>query len=173
MNYYIQGSPSKAAGIKASFERLGIDTLDYTFDSEGRLYFSFEGKVTFVYTGQEYCNVIKTHQDYQELALPFIEPKFEIGDTIKNEKGTYDIIGINYGEHRYLVNGGSISFFVQDTYELVGNEREIWQKAARKFLCEHLYTRFNGAEHYVASARKITQNEFVTDFINHMKKVMK
>lgn len=174
MNYYIEGDPANADRIKAAFKDIGIETLDYSFNSKNRLYFTFDGKVCFFYTNNELCDVIKTHQDYQKLALPIIEPKFKIGDTIQNEAGTYEIIGINYGEYRYLVNGGSISFFVQDTYKIVENECQTWWlREAREFLYKNLYTRYNGNEHYVASYRNITQTELVDDFINHMKAVMK
>lgn len=127
MNYFIEGDAANADRIKAAFQKLGIDTLDFSFNSKHRFYFTVEGKISFFYTNNELCDVIKTHQDYQELVLPPIfEPKFKVGDTIRylvnSEICTYRIIGIDYGTQHYLVNGGSISFIVQDSYELVDEQ---------------------------------------------------
>lgn len=61
---------------------------------------------------------IKTHPDYEELELP-VKPKFKVGDIIQNEHNTYEIIGIHDATHNYLVEGGTISFAVQDSYRLV------------------------------------------------------
>ena len=46
--------------------------------------------------------------------------------------------------------------------------KEHWQNRACEFLYDELYTRANGAEHYVASKEKITQTEFVDKFRKHM-----
>lgn len=127
MNYFIEGDAANADRIKAAFQKLGIDTLDFSFDSKHRFYFTVEGKISFFYTNNELCDVIKTHQDYQELVLPpIIEPKFKVGDTIRDivngEIRTCRIIGIDYDTQHYLVIGGSISFLVQDSYELVDRQ---------------------------------------------------
>lgn len=178
MNYFIEGDAANADRIKAAFQKLGIDTLDFSFNSKHRFYFTVEGKISFFYTNNELCDVIKSHQEYQELMLPsIIEPKFKVGDTIRdivnNENRTYVIIGINYGTQHYLVNGGSISFFVQDSYEVVETDDQKWLREACDYLYKHLFTKADGAEHYVVSCQKITQTEFVQYFRNHMKEVMK
>lgn len=126
MNYFIQGCAANAERIRAAFEKLGYDTSRHLFNAKSVLYFTLDGEIR-----STTCNctpaIIKTHPDYQELVLPpIIEPKFKVGDTIRDivngENRTCRIIGINYDTQHYLVNGGSISFLVQDSYELVDGQ---------------------------------------------------
>ena len=177
MNYFIEGDAANADRIRAAFEKLGYYTSRHLFNAKSVLYFTLDGEIRATT-----CNctpaIIKTHPDYKELELPpIIEPKFKVGDTIRdivnNENRTYMIIGINYGTQHYLVNGGSISFFVQDSYEVVETDDQIWLREACDYLYKHLFTKADGAEHYVVSCQKITQTEFVQYFRNHMKEVMK
>ena len=59
-----------------------------------------------------------------------------------------------------------------DNYEEIGARlREL--REACDYLYKHLFTKADGAEHYVVSCQKITQTEFVQYFRNHMKEVMK
>lgn len=60
-------------------------------------------------------------QDNYELAIPII-PRFIIGDVIKNERGTFEITDVDFNAQHYIVPGGTISFFSQDTYEPVGHK---------------------------------------------------
>lgn len=179
MNYFIQGNAANAERIKAAFEAKAIyNGSNLNFTKEDRLFYSCDGKVNYCSYSGGLANIIKTHPDYQELVLPLIiELKFKVGDTIRdivnNENRTYMIIGINYDTQHYLVNGGSISFFVQDTYEVVETDDKIWLREACDYLYKHLFTKADGAEHYVVSCQKITQTEFVQYFRNHMKEVMK
>lgn len=67
MNYFIEGDAANADRIKAAFQKLGIDTLDFSFNSKHRFYFTVEGKISFFYTNNELCDVIKSHQEYRNL----------------------------------------------------------------------------------------------------------
>lgn len=128
MNYFIQGSAANAERIKAAFEAKAIHNgCNLNFTKEDRLFYSCDGKVNYCSNSGGLANIIKTHPDYQELVLPpIIEPKFKVGDTIRDivngENRTYRIIGLYYDTQHYLVNGGSISFLVQDSYELVDGQ---------------------------------------------------
>lgn len=132
MNYYKQGDAAKAKQIKAAFEKEGYDVTGFDMCNDNILFFTYEleggGKVISTTNANLYtANIIKTHPDYKELELPPIfEPKFKVGDTIRDivngENRTYRIIGIYYDTQHYLVNGGSISFLVQDFYELVDGQ---------------------------------------------------
>jgi len=69
MDYYKQGDPANADKIKAAFEKLGYKTIEYCFNAERTLYFTFGGAIKTA-TYEPYKSIIKTHPDYKELELP-------------------------------------------------------------------------------------------------------
>lgn len=77
MNYYIQGSAARANEIKAAFEKLGYKTIEYCFNAERTLYFTF-GDAVKTATYEPYKSIIKTHPDYKELELP--KPHYDIAN---------------------------------------------------------------------------------------------
>jgi len=68
MDYYKQGDPANADKIKAAFEKLGYKTIEYCFNAERTLYFTFGGAIKTA-TYEPYKSIIKTHPDYKELEL--------------------------------------------------------------------------------------------------------
>lgn len=77
MNYYIEGDAAKAKQIKAAFEKLGYKTIEYCFNAERTLYFTFGGAIKIAIY-EPYKSIIKTHPDYKELALP--KPHYDINN---------------------------------------------------------------------------------------------
>lgn len=77
MNYYIQGDAANADQIKAAFEKLGYKTIEYCFNAERTLYFTF-GDAIKTATYEQYKSIIKTHPDYKELELP--KPHYNISN---------------------------------------------------------------------------------------------
>lgn len=77
MNYYIQGDAANADQIKAAFEKLGYKTIEYCFNAERTLYFTF-GDAIKTATYEPYKSIIKTNPNYQELELP--KPHYDIAN---------------------------------------------------------------------------------------------
>ena len=75
MEYYKRGDAAKSQQIKTAFEKLGYKTIEYCFNSERTLYFTFGGAIQTA-TYEPYKSIIKTHHDYQELELP--KPHYDI-----------------------------------------------------------------------------------------------
>jgi len=123
MNYYIEGSPTRAEQIKAAFEKLGCDTTGWTFNVEGGFYYTHGGRIDLA-CGKFLINFIKTHPEYQELELP-VEPKFKVGDWVIRNDGS-SIVPIQvYGlkKDRYLVTNmlgskGQVMINRQDEWRL-------------------------------------------------------
>ena len=85
MNYYIQGDAANADQIKAAFEELGYKTIEYCFNANRTLYFTFGGAIKTA-TYEPYKSIIITHPDYKELELP-VEPNFNVGDWVVKKDG--------------------------------------------------------------------------------------
>ena len=85
MNYYIRGNKEKADKIKAAFEKLGIDVLDFGFADKAAVYFSIGGCVQCVPYSINIMNILHSHPDYKELELP-VKPKFNDGDVLVTTK---------------------------------------------------------------------------------------
>lgn len=129
MNYYIQGDAAKADQIKAAFEKLGIDVLDFGFADKATVYFSIGGCVQCVPYNINLMHILYSHPDYKELELP-IQPKFKAKDRIvnKSDKSTiYRIIALHEELRKYIVDIEHkvpyescpwIAFEDQDDYEL-------------------------------------------------------
>lgn len=79
MNYYIQGNKEKADQIKAAFEKLGIDVLDFGFAEKTVVYCSIGGCVVqYLPYSINLMNILHSHPDYQELELP--KPHYDISN---------------------------------------------------------------------------------------------
>ena len=122
MNYYIQGSPTRAEQIKTALKKLGYDTSGHLFNANSVLYFTLDGEIRATT-----CNctpaIIKTHPDYKELELP-IEPCFKVGDKIRSKltQITYTINEIDIVNNRYKLDYCSVlDFKAQDKFELAPN----------------------------------------------------
>ena len=85
MDYYKQGDPANADKIKAAFEKLGIDVLDFGFADKAAVYFSIGGCVQCVPYSINIMNILHSHPDYKELELP-VENKFKDGDILVTTK---------------------------------------------------------------------------------------
>ena len=96
MNYYKQGDAANADKIKAAFENKGFIKEDRSDIYENNvLFFTVDGdkNVHYCWIDQPYCNIVKTHPDYQELELPAV--KFKVGDWIHQHRvGIFKIIEI-------------------------------------------------------------------------------
>ena len=69
-NYYIQGDPTRADKIKAAFEKLGINVLDFGFADKTVVYCSIGECVQYLPYSINLMNILYSHPDYQELELP-------------------------------------------------------------------------------------------------------
>ena len=118
MNYYIQGNKEKAEEIKAAFEKLGYKTIEYCFNAERTLYFTF-GDAIKTATYEPYKSIIKTHPDYKELELP-VESKFKVGDWIACDADSFtlsikSVRDVNY----YFHQGESLPIkYIDEHYHL-------------------------------------------------------
>lgn len=89
MNYYIQGDAAKAEQIKAAFEKLGIDVLDFGFADKTVVYCSIGGAcVQSLPYSINLMHILYSHPGYKELELP-VQTNFKVGDWIvQNDNGT-------------------------------------------------------------------------------------
>lgn len=127
MNYYIEGDAAKADQIKAAFENKGFIKEDRSDIYENNvLFFTADGdkNVHYCWIDQPYCNIVKTHPDYQELELP-VEPKFKVGDRIRwinHDVQEQTITDIKDGSYITVDKYGircALKFTKQDEWELV------------------------------------------------------
>jgi hypothetical protein len=123
-NYYIQGDPARAEKIKAAFERLGINALDFGFADKTVVYCSIGECVQYLPYSINLMNILYSHPDYQELPLS-VEPKFNVLDWIVRNNGSSDIPIQVYGlkNDRYLVTNmlgskGQVMINRQDEWRL-------------------------------------------------------
>lgn len=118
MNYYIQGDAAKAEQIKAAFERLGIDVLDFGFADKTVVYCSIGGCVQYLPYSINLMNILYSHPDYKELELP-IEPKFKVGDEIKTGNTIETIAEVGHATRSYYCESGRTIYFEnQDLWHL-------------------------------------------------------
>lgn len=102
MNYYIQGDAANADKIKAAFERLGINVLDFGFADKTVVYCTIGGCVVqYLPYSINLMNILHSHPDYQELPLS-VEPKFKTGDWVVKKDGK-TFYGGNYAEQITLI----------------------------------------------------------------------
>jgi hypothetical protein len=79
MNYYVKGDAAKADEIKAAFEKLGIDVLDFGFADKTVVYCSIGGAcVQSLPYSINLMHILYSHPDYQELPLP--KPHYDISN---------------------------------------------------------------------------------------------
>lgn len=116
MNYYIQGDAANADKIRAAFEKLGIDVLDFGFADKTVVYCSIGGAcVQSLPYGINLMHILHSHPDYQELELP-VEPKFKVGDWIVIDNchnSTYQIDSVRKRKYEYMLkhtHGGLMPF---------------------------------------------------------------
>lgn len=102
MDYYIQGSPTKAGKIKAAFEKLGINVLGFGFADKTVVYCSIGGCVvqSLPYS-INLMNILYSHPDYKELELT-VQPSFKSRDWIVRKDGKPFCSG-NYAEQITLI----------------------------------------------------------------------
>ena len=81
MNYYVKGDAANAGKIKAAFEKLGIDVLDFGFADKTLVYCSIGGCVQSLPYSINLMHILYSHPDYQELELT-VKPKFKVGDRV-------------------------------------------------------------------------------------------
>ena len=137
MNYYIQGDPVRADKIKAAFERLGINVLDFGFADKTVVYCSIGGCggcVQYIPYSINLMHILHSHPGYKELELELtVKPtKFKAGDWLwHKEKGVFPVLIAGYDEERgYLAKYiGSESYFGRDATE---NEYRLWSIADAK-----------------------------------------
>ena len=121
MNYYIQGSKQNAEQIKAAFEKLGIDVLDFGFADKTVVYCSIGGCGGCVQSLPYSINlmhILYSHPDYKELELA-VKPTFKVGDSLQSGSHFTKILSINLEEGRYYCDNRIISFENQDLWHLV------------------------------------------------------
>lgn len=127
MNYYIQGNKDKAEEIKAAFQELGINVLDFGFADRAVVYCSIGECVQYLPYSINLMNILYSHPAYMELELP-VEPKFNVGDKIrsKSTQMTYTIIKIDVVNGRYELDYCSVmDFKEQNKFELVPTHYDI------------------------------------------------
>ena len=129
MNYYKQGDAANADKIKAAFEKLGINVLDFGFADKAVVYCSIGECVQYLPYSINLMNILYSHPDYKELELP-VEPKFKAEDRIVSKSGKstiYRIITLHKERREYVVEIEHkdyhescpwIAFEDQDDYEL-------------------------------------------------------
>ena len=103
MNYYIQGSPTKAQQIKAAFKKLGINVLDFGFADKTVVYCSIGECVQYLPYSINLMNILYSHPDYKELELA-AKPKFKVGDWIANDYCAGKVIALT--DDAYLLDSG-------------------------------------------------------------------
>ena len=123
MNYYNQGDAANAERIKVAFEKLGYKTIEYCFNAERTLYFTFGGAIKTA-TYEPYKSIIKTHPDYKELELP-VEPKFKVGDSLQSGSMWAMVRRIDTENQRYICQFDNvIPFEEQDRWNFVPNPKK-------------------------------------------------
>ena len=110
-NYYIQGDPTRADKIKAAFEKLGINVLDFGFADKTVVYCSIGECVQYLPYSINLMNILYTHPDYQELELS-VKPKPKVGDWVvfnNNHNSIYQIGEIRDSYYKLThTHGGSM-----------------------------------------------------------------
>lgn len=110
-NYYIQGDPTRADKIKAAFEKLGINVLDFGFADKTVVYCSIGGCVQYLPYSINLMNILYSHPDYQELELS-VKPKPKVGDWVvfnNNHNSVYQIGEIRDSYYKLThTHGGSM-----------------------------------------------------------------
>lgn len=127
--YYIQGDPVRAEEIKAAFEELGINVLDFGFADKTVIYCSIGECVQYLPYSINLMNILYSHPDYTELPLSVkSKPKFKVGDwLLDKEKGEFPVLIAGYDEEKgYLAkyNIGIETYFWRDIIE---NEYRLWE----------------------------------------------
>ncbi len=124
MNYYIQGNPTRAEQIKAAFQELGINVLDFGFADKTVVYCSIGECVQYLPYSINLMNILYSHPDYQELELTIKpKPNFKVCDWIVRSSGSSDIPMQVYGlkKDRYLVTN-----MLGSKGELMINRQDEW-----------------------------------------------
>jgi len=107
MNYYIQGNAAKAQQIKAAFEKLGIDVLDFGFADKTVVYCSMGGAcVQSLPYSINLMHILHSHSDYKELELP-VEPKFKVGDWIACNADSFTLSIKSVRDENYYFHQGA------------------------------------------------------------------
>ena len=102
MNYYVKGDAAKAQQIKAAFEKLGIDVLDFGFADKTVVYCSIGGAcVQSLPYSINLMHILHSHPGYKELELP-VQPEFKVGDWVVRKDGE-TFYGGNYAEQITLI----------------------------------------------------------------------
>lgn len=128
--YYIQGDPARANEIKAAFEKLGINVLDFGFADKAVVYCSIGECVQYLPYSINLMNILYSHPAYMELPLPVKpNPKFKIGDWLWHKtKGIFPLMVEDYDEKEgYLMlmqYPASKCYFGRDIIE---NEYRLWE----------------------------------------------
>ena len=100
MNYYVKGDAAKAQQIKAAFERLGIDVLDFGFADKTVVYCSIGGAcVQSLPYSINLMHILYSHPGYKELP---VQPDFKVGDWVVRKDGE-TFYGGNYAEQITLI----------------------------------------------------------------------
>lgn len=132
MNYYIQGNAAKADKIKAAFEKLGIDVLDFGFADKTVVYCSIGGAcVQSLPYSINLMHILYSHPDYKELELP-VEPKFKVGDWLyPNCNGIYPVLVTDYNKYcGYQLQEGSDRCHLST--KIIEKEYHLWTIADAK-----------------------------------------
>ena len=128
MNYYIQGNPTRAEQIKAAFQELGINVLDFGFADKTVVYCSIGECVQYLPYSINLMNILYSHPDYQELSLTVkSKPKFKTGTWLWHKtKGVFPMMVEDYDEKEgYLMQftDGVKCYFGRDIIE---NDYRLW-----------------------------------------------
>ena len=128
--YYIQGDPARAEEIKAAFQELGINVLNFGFADKAVVYCSIGECVQYLPYSINLMNILYSHPAYMELPLPVKpNPKFKIGDWLWHKaKGILPLMVEDYDEKEgYLMlmqYPESKCYFGRDIIE---NEYRLWE----------------------------------------------
>lgn len=110
MNYYIHGDAANADKIKAAFEKLGIDVLDFGFADKTVVYCSIGGCVQYLPYSINLMHILYSHPGYKELELPH---KFKVEDWVVFNNSHNSIYQISEIRDSYYMlthtHGGSMS----------------------------------------------------------------
>lgn len=140
MNYYIKGDAAKADQIKAAFEKLGIDVLDFGFADKTVVYCSIGGAcVQSLPYSINLMHILHSHPDYKELELP-VEHKFEVGDWLVYNDGNTFAYGSREVQIKTIENDRY--FFTQNTNgsrKFIDNHCRLWTIQDAKD-CDLLYS---------------------------------
>ena len=125
MNYYIQGNPTRAEQIKAAFQELGINVLDFGFADKTVVYCSIGECVQYLPYSINLMNILYSHPDYQELELT-TKPKFKNGNWLWHKtKGVFPLMVAGYDEKE----GYLIKYLDSECYfgcDIIENEYRLW-----------------------------------------------